>query len=204
MATTVKFTESKLPVDFHIKYFIKSYHGGIHNVESAKKHYFEMIEQNAFDVIINKKSRHEAYKSFIETPILEGGLGSTNDDFINYFHNHDDVLLKHRELWSKGKQGQGGNRYNKLTDNNNIIISKPIQGTSRTYSIQRLEQSGNTELAAKVISKEISANAAMIKVGLKTPTITVKQIPDDFIRVINNIFTSEQIKHICEKLTYKS
>jgi hypothetical protein len=51
MASEVRFTESKTPLDFSIKYFIKSYHGGLHNVQSAKKHYFEMIEQNAFDSI---------------------------------------------------------------------------------------------------------------------------------------------------------
>ena len=108
------------------------------------------------------------------------------------------MLVKHRELWSKGV----GKNY--ITNNVSNIKRNVIHGNSRDYLIQRLEQSGNSELAAKVISKEISANAAMIKVGLKTPTITVKQLPDDFIRVINNIFTSEQIKHICEKLTFKS
>jgi len=65
---------------------------------------------------------------------------------------------------SNGKPIQGANRYKKVTTHNNIISSKPIQGvnqytnngngdnitiaknnldrgTSRTYSIQRLEKS---------------------------------------------------------------
>lgn len=87
-----------MPLDFSIKYFIKSYHGGLHNVRDAKRHYFEMIEHNAFDDILNKRSRHEAYKSFIETPILEGGLGSNIDDFEKLFVFDFDVLDKHKEI----------------------------------------------------------------------------------------------------------
>lgn len=200
MASEVRFTESKTPLDFSIKYFIKSYHGGLHNVQSAKKHYFEMIEQNAFDDILNKRSRHEAYKAFIETPILEGGLGSTDSDFQKYFRDHNDVLVKHRDLWNKGT----GKDY--ITNNVSNIITKrnTIQGNRVDYSIDRLNKSGYIDLANKVIAKEISANAAMIQVGFRKPTITVKQETDDFIRVIKNIFTPEQINYICEKITNKS
>jgi hypothetical protein len=199
MASEVRFTESKTPLDFSIKYFIKSYHGGLHNVQNAKKHYFEMIEQNAFDDILNKRSRHEAYKSFIETPILEGGLGSTDSDFQKYFRDHNDVLVKHRDLWNKGT----GKDY--ITNNVSNIINKrnTIQGNRVDYSIDRLNKSGHIDLANKVIAKEISANAAMIQVGFRKPTITVKQETDDFIRVIKNIFTPEQINYICEKITNK-
>lgn len=207
MASEVRFTESKTPLDFSIKYFIKSYHGGLHNVQSAKKHYFEMIEQNAFDDILNKRSRHEAYKSFIETPILEGGLGSSHEDFVKYFRDHEDVLVKHRDLWNKG-YGQGVNEHSIFAVTNNISNSKikrnTIQGTRVDYSIDRLNKSGHVDLANKVIAKEISANAAMIQVGFRKPTITVKQETDDFIRVIKNIFTPEQINYICEKITCKS
>ena len=207
MASEVRFTESKTPLDFSIKYFIKSYHGGLHNVQSAKKHYFEMIEQNAFDDILNKRSRHEAYKAFIETPILEGGLGSSHEDFVKYFRDHEDVLVKHRDLWSKGNIGQGNNRHTVSTDTNIVSNCRnkrnTIQGNRVDYSIDRLNKSGHIDLANKVIAKEISANAAMIQVGFRKPTITVKQETDDFIRVIKNIFTPEQIKYICEKITNK-
>ena len=208
MASEVRFTESKTPLDFSIKYFIKSYHGGLHNVQSAKKHYFEMIEQNAFDDILNKRSRHEAYKAFIETPILEGGLGSSHEDFVKYFRDHEDVLVKHRDLWSKG-HSQGLNKYTGKSSVTNIISNttnkrNTIQGTRVDYSIDRLNKSGHIDLANKVIAKEISANSAMIQVGFRKPTITVKQETDDFIRVIKNIFTQEQINYICEKITNKS
>jgi hypothetical protein len=204
MASEVRFTESKTPLDFSIKYFIKSYHGGLHNVQSAKKHYFEMIEQNAFNDILNKRSRHEAYKSFIETPILEGGLGSSQEDFVKYFRDHEDVLVKHRDLWSKGLP-QPGNQYTNIGVTNIVSNSNnkrnTIQGNRVDYSIDRLNKSGHIDLANKVIAKEISANAAMVQVGLRKPTISVKQTPDDFIRVINKLFDAEVINYIVSKIS---
>ena len=96
----VRFTESKTPIDFHIKYFIKSFHGSLHNIKNAKQHYFEIIEQNGFNDILDKSSKKMSYKSFIEKPILEGGLGSTDENFKILFHNNKDVLDKHFELWN--------------------------------------------------------------------------------------------------------
>jgi hypothetical protein len=201
MATEVKWIESKTPLDVAIKYFVEFYHSGFQDVEDAKKYYFEMINQNAFDNMLNKRTRHEAYKAFIETPILEGGLGSSQDDFLKYFRDHDDVLVKHRDLWSKGKHNRGIGI--KDTNNVSILINKrnTIQGNRVDYSIERLNKSGHEDLANKVIAKEISANAAMVQVGFRKPTITVKQTPDDFIRVINKLFDAEVINYIVSKIS---
>lgn len=100
----VTFTESKTPIDFHIKYFIKSFHVGFHNIKNAKEHYFEIIEQNGFNDILDKSSKQMNYRSFIEKPILEGGLGSTDENFKILFHNNKDVLDKHFELWNNNNE----------------------------------------------------------------------------------------------------
>ena len=205
MATEVKWIESKTPLDVAIKYFVEFYHSGFQDVEDAKKYYFEMVNQNAFDNMLNKRTRHEAYKAFIETPILEGGLGSTDSDFQKYFRDHDDVLVKHRDLWSKGNP-QGLNRYTGTSSVTNIVSNttikrNTIQGNRVDYSIDRLNKSGHIELANKVIAKEISANAAMVQVGFRKPTISVKQTPDDFIRVINKLFDAEVINYIVSKIS---
>jgi hypothetical protein len=205
MATEVKWIESKTPLDVAIKYFVEFYHSGFQDVEDAKKYYFEMVNQNAFDNMLNKRTRHEAYKAFIETPILEGGLGSTDSDFQKYFRDHDDVLVKHRDLWSKGNP-QGLNQYTNKSGVTNIVSNttnkrNTIQGNRVDYSIDRLNKSGHEDLANKVIAKEISANAAMIEVGFRKPTITVKQTPDDFIRVINKLFDAEVINYIVSKIS---
>lgn len=96
----VKFTESKLPLDYCIKYFKKSYWGSFNDMIRAKRHYFDMLKNNPFDKILNKKSIKESYVSFIETPILEGGLGSSIEDFEKLFVFEFDVLDKHKELLS--------------------------------------------------------------------------------------------------------
>ena len=198
MATDVTWTESKLPLELIKQYFIKTYHSGTRNIEDARKFYFELIELNTFTEISNRRDRHNAYREFIEKPILEGGLGTTEPEFLKYFRDYPDVLDKHRELWSKGKgKAVVSNDYN----NDNIIIKNQTlqQGTSLTYSIQRLRTEGYTELAQKVISKEISANKAMIQAGLRVPTITVKQTPEDFARAALKVFTDEEL-NVLKKL----
>lgn len=207
MAAKVIFTESKTPLKYCLEYFIQLYYSGHHNVLDAKKFYFELVEYNSFYNILNIRSRHDAYKAFIETPLDKGGLGSTQEDFVKYFRDHDDVLIKHRELWSKG-YSQGFNKFTGKSSVTNIVSNttnkrNTIQGNRVDYTIDRLNKSGHVDLANKVIAKEISANAAMIQVGFRKPTITVKQETNDFVRVINNIFTQEQIKYICERLTNK-
>lgn len=200
MADDITWTNSGLAPMVIVRNFVSAYYQGKRAVPDAREYYFQLIEKELFCDIQNKRDRHEAYKSFIERPILDGGLGTTNEEFIHYFQDYDDVLVKHRDLWSKGRGSDGSNQHsNKLANNNNIIKSnkETIQGTSRTYSIQRLKDSGNTELANKVIAKEISANAAMIQAGLKTPTITVRQDAKDFARVLKKLFTNEQIDAIC-------
>ena len=199
MANDITWTNSGLAPMVIVRNFVSAYYQGKRAVPDAREYYFQLIEKELFNDIQNKRDRHEAYKSFIERPILEGGLETTNEDFIHYFQDYDDVLVKHRELWSKGKGGDVKSKNAKI--NNNIImndINTITQGTSRTYSIQRLKDSGNTELANKVIAKEISANAAMIQAGLKVPTITVRQDAKDFARVLKKLFTPNEIDFICE------
>lgn len=199
MAADIVWTKSGLAPEIIIRNFVSTYYKGKRAIPDARQYYFELIEKELFCDIQNKRDRHEAYKLFIERPILDGGLGTTNEEFIHHFRDFDDVLLKHRELWSKGKGGHEGNQYtNNIGNSNNVTISNSIdRGNSRAYSIQRLKDSGNTELAQKVMAKELSANAAMIQAGLKLPTITVRQEEKDFARVLRKLFTNEQIDAIC-------
>lgn len=196
MAADIVWTKSGLAPEIIIRNFVSTYYKGKRAIPDARQYYFELIEKELFCDIQNKRDRHEAYKLFIERPILDGGLGTTNEEFIHHFRDFDDVLLKHRELWNKGKGGDVKSKNAKI-NNNNIIIDNIKQGTSRAYSIQRLKDSGNTELAQKVMAKELSANAAMIQAGLKLPTITVRQEEKDFARVLRKLFTNEQIDAIC-------
>ena len=197
MAADIVWTKSGLAPEIIIRNFVSTYYKGKRAIPDARQYYFELIEKELFCDIQNKRDRHEAYKLFIERPILDGGLGTTNEEFIHHFRDFDDVLLKHRELWSKGKGGDVKSKNAKINSNNVTIDNSIDRGNSRTYAIQRLKDSGNTELAQKVMAKELSANAAMIQAGLKLPTITVRQEEKDFARVLRKLFTNEQIDAIC-------
>jgi hypothetical protein len=59
-----------------------------------------------------------------------------------------------------GEHGRG-----KPIDNDNIII-KPKQGTSRSYTLDRLKRE-RPDLFARVKTKEITANAAAIEAGFR-------------------------------------
>lgn len=205
MAAKVILTEGKVPLSVTKQYFVSAYHGGYKNIQDSKKLYFELIEQNAFEDIANKRSRQELYISFIESPILEGGLGSTINDFEYYFRDELDVLDKHRELINPGKGGVGINQYVNSANRYNVTVSKikfdnENRGNSLLYSVDKLQKEGKEELANMVLHRQISANSAMIQAGLRKPIITVKQTPDDFIRVIKKLFDKETIDLIKSNL----
>ena len=74
-------------------------------------------------------------------------------------------------MWREAMQHQG--ERNDLDNfNNNIIeVKNSVQGTSRSYTVARLKQQA-PELFEKVVSGELSANAAAIQAGfrkVKTP-----------------------------------
>lgn len=84
----------------------------------------------------------------------------------------DDVeaLAMWREEMTEEHGGDHGNQYTG-GKNNNVILAAPVQGNSRSYTVARLKQQA-PELFEKVVSGELSANAAAIQAGfrkVKTP-----------------------------------
>lgn len=81
-------------------------------------------------------------------------------------------------MWREGMTEEpgnptGSNQYQEKESgiSNNITISTPDRGTSRSYTVARLKQQA-PELFEKVVSGELSANAAAIQAGfrkVKTP-----------------------------------
>lgn len=76
-------------------------------------------------------------------------------------------------MWREAMLGEeGGDKRsgNRIT-NNNVIGGLSVQGNSRSYTVARLKQQA-PELFEKVVSGELSANAAAIQAGfrkVKTP-----------------------------------
>lgn len=61
---------------------------------------------------------------------------------------------------------QGNNQHTKSI-NNNVMDARLVQGNSRAYSIARVQKSCPPELVAKVMSGEMSPNAALVKSGVR-------------------------------------
>jgi hypothetical protein len=75
-------------------------------------------------------------------------------------------------LWRKAmKAGQG--KRTDLVDNINEV--KPAKGTSRAYTLDRLQRDA-PELYQQVLAKKLSANQAAIKAGFRKPPIPVQQL----------------------------
>jgi hypothetical protein len=77
-------------------------------------------------------------------------------------------------------------------DNNSGIISLN-HGTSREYTIARLEKKNRTDLAAKVRAKTMSANAAAIEAGFrKKPKSKKRSRVDKVMAAIERMTNAEQ------------
>ncbi len=73
-----------------------------------------------------------------------------------------EVLAMFREAM-KGKPGPKPEG----SSNDNIIAIESSQGTSRAYSVTRVQQECKPEVIAKVMAGEMSPNAALVKAGIR-------------------------------------
>lgn len=94
----------------------------------------------------------------------------------------------------------GGDRKSELreTIKNDIIIldtEEIEQGTSSTYALRRL-RSQRPDLHARVLTNDLSPNAAMIEAGFRQKTITIPVEPTAAARRIRNNFTDEQVAEL--------
>lgn len=113
--------------------------------------------------------KHERFIDFIKTPPVQGMGWSTKEDIEqveSLLRYSPDVLRKWREAM---KLPAGTNQYTMVR--NNITDHEPVKrGTSLAYTLDRLERE-RPDLYAKVIAKEMSANAAAIEAGFRKPPV---------------------------------
>lgn len=64
-------------------------------------------------------------------------------------------------------QKHGGDRKSEQIKPNNVRLDKPDAGNSRAYSIDRVKRECEPEVVAKVMSGEMSPNAALVKAGIR-------------------------------------
>jgi hypothetical protein len=120
---------------------------------------------------------HTSFRSFIMTARVEG-LGWNSEDDLKQIESllryAPDVLTKWRQAITPE---HGGDRRseNASIKNNNIILDRPVQGTSLAYTLDRLSRE-SPDLYAKVVAKELSANAAAIEAGFRKRPSPFEQV----------------------------
>jgi hypothetical protein len=69
-----------------------------------------------------------------------------------------------------------------------------------TYIRARLERDGKTELLAKVIAGELSANAAAIEAGFRTRTVQIRVTVEGVARFIRKYFSEDQRRELAAEI----
>ena len=96
------------------------------------------------------------------------GWGENPERIEALIRDDAEVLAMWREAM-KGKHG-GDRRSEEVIKVDNITLDKPSKGTSRSYTVSRLQREA-PELFAQVVAGTLSANAAAIQAGFrKKPT----------------------------------
>lgn len=114
--------------------------------------------------------RHASFRNFIVTPPYEGMGWSSEEDFRrieSLLREAPDVLRKWRELT---KLEAGANQHTEVGDHKSAE-----QGTSLGYTLSRLHRD-HPKLYAKVLNKQISANAAAIAAGFRKQPSALQQM----------------------------
>ncbi len=151
---------------------------------------------------------------FVTAPIDRGGIGWTIPNlraFLRLTHRYEasNTDIYHRmqsmrrvieTLLISEIDQHGGNRREPV-QGNNIILKTPQKGTSRQYTLARLQRD-RPDLAQAVLSGEMSANAAAISAGFRKRSVSV--YPDDAQRTIAMLlqhFDPETLKLIIEQIS---
>ena len=145
-------------------------HHGLGNLETIPALLRRIIENRAWEcrqVKMRGVVQLANLRELITKEPMEGW--GENPERIEGLIKHDvEVLAMWRDAM-KGKQG-GDRRSDVAIKDDNIILDKANQGTSRSYTVSRLQREA-PELFAQVVAGTLSANAAAIQAGFrKKPT----------------------------------
>lgn len=133
--------------------------------------------------------------------LIEVGYKLKKDeiDFVRRWldRNKQDWNEPFSKLAALGKHGGNhGNQHTKkeTCQDNNIILAKPVQGTSTTYTVARLKRD-RPDLAERVINGELSPNAAAIEAGIRKKTKSIPiDSPESAIKGLLKVFSLEQLR----------
>ncbi len=114
----------------------------------------------------------ERFEDFVTTRPLDG-LGTTMDVLRALCQRYEEVLILLDQVTRKALNENGGDRRGENSIIHNTETPKQ-QGTSREYTVARLERDGHQELAQRVLNREITAAAARRQVGWEFRRVAIR------------------------------
>jgi hypothetical protein len=134
----------------------------------------------------------KTFEEFVTTAPLEG-LGATID-LLKRICKEDKEALDEID---KVIQREPFKHMDDVS-NRNIIEPRPA-GTTEQYSLRRLRKD-RPDLHAKVLSRELSAHAAMIEAGFRKPAVTLPLDVEAASRTIVRHFQKDQLVALAREL----
>lgn len=123
-----------------------------------------------FETPLGGRFRNKTFREFVIAKPSKG-LGSDPARVLKYVEGTPAEPLVRESL--KGESGRPPKADNQEEPNNNIIGFRTRQGTSRSYTLDRLQREA-PQLFEAVQREELSPNAAAIQAGFRKRTITVR------------------------------
>jgi hypothetical protein len=123
----------------------------------------ERIVPESGEVITFKR-----FEDFVATPPLEG-LGATMDVIRALCKKQEDVLILLDEVTRKALNQNGGDRTSVIYN-----TGPNERGTGREYTVARLERDGQSDLAQRVINREVTAAEARRIAGWEKEKIAIR------------------------------
>ena len=108
-----------------------------------------------------------------------------------------EALVMFREAMKTERGGDHTSEEGKANHNNVMVCSDAIQGNSRAYSIARVQRSCDEETVAEVMAGRMSANAALVKAGIRKKPTREEICVGAFRKAENRLST---LKRIIEEL----
>ena len=170
----------------------------------------KLIENKAWDCRIHRGRQHKMpnLRALItEKPIA--GWGEDPKKIEAIIKDNPEVLALYREaMEGKGGAPTGNQNASKNKQpNNNVIrlnqggVAKTKQGNSRAYSIDRVKRECDKDTVAKVMSGEMSPNAALVKSGIRVNRqVYIPTDPKKLIPKLAEKFGTEYVKQAIQNL----
>ena len=142
---------------------------GSHGIDSLPKFIKKVIREEAWTIRIVESTgqvvEFDSFQQFVESHPPEG-LGCSLDRLQRLCDDDDEAGLMIRRATTKEPHRP------KKGESNDNIISNSAQGTAKSYTLDRLDRE-RPDLYERVVDGEMSANAAAIKAGFRTKTVSV-------------------------------